>query len=309
MQYGSINTASTNSRDSSFAPQENLPDDKALRRLISVTIAVVCLIAALFESSSSANEELSLPLPPMSSVFKPVDKFSSPHWKTYGDISEIREKDAEYSEAGGWWKVEGDKLLIAPKAKQDFWRKTYYEPILVKDDGSFLYHIVPEKDLPATIETSFSLTPKAQFDQAGIIIRLDADHWIKTGIEVVDEQARLSCVVTNGFSDWSTQHVSEPGIKIRVHLLPQHGGSFVVEAAPRDTDEWSFIRIAHLSRNSNDGSLNDNKEVKNSFHGESAQPGTLMVGVFAACPVDQKGMVATFDSISITKGSAFVHDA
>lgn len=245
----------------------------------------------------------------MSSVFIPVDRFSSPEWKLYGDLSQIQKRETENVESGGWWKIEDGKLLIAPKAKQDFWRKTYYDPLLVKDDGAFLYHLVAEKDLPVTIETSFSLTPKAQFDQAGIIVRLDADHWIKTGIEVVDEQARLSCVVTNGFSDWSTQHAAQPGIKIRVHLLPQHGGSFVVEAAPRDSNEWSFIRIAHMSVSSNDISLNDDKVVKSSYHGESAPAGTLMVGVFAACPVDQKGMVATFDSISITKGSAFVHGA
>lgn len=198
---------------------------------------------------------------------------------------------------------------MAPKAKRDFWRKTYYEPLLVKDDGSFLYHLVSAKDLPVTIETSFSLTPNAQFDQAGIIVRLDSDHWIKTGIEVVDGQPRLSCVVTNGFSDWSTQHISQPAIKIRVHLLPQHGGSFVIEAAPKDSTEWSFVRIAHMSLNFNDKTLDDDKVVKASYHGERAPAGTLMVGVFAASPVDQNGMVATFDSISINKGSTFIHEA
>ena len=83
-----------------------------------------------------------------------------------------------------------------------------------------------------------------------------------------------------------------------------------MEAAPRDSNsEWSFVWIAHMSVSSNDSSLNDDKVVKSIYHGETAPAGTLMVGVFAACPVDQKGMVATFDNISITKGSAFVHDA
>eukprot|EP01052_Picozoa_sp_SAG31_P026794 SAG31_NODE_2455_length_5664_cov_1.921294_4_plen_46_part_00 len=31
------------------------------------------------------------------------------------------------------------------------------------------------------VETSFKLNPKKQFDQAGICIRLDHEHWIKTG--------------------------------------------------------------------------------------------------------------------------------
>jgi len=57
-----------------------------------------------------------------------------------------------------------------------------------------------------------------QFDQAGICIRLDSEHWLKTGIEVVDEKPRLSCVVTNGYSDWSTQSWPESRLRIRVTI-------------------------------------------------------------------------------------------
>ena len=84
----------------------------------------------------------------------------------------------------------------------------------------------------------------------------------------------------------------------------------VVEAAPFDSnDEWSFIRIAHLNRAMNHDFLNDAAEVKNSFRGKDAPKDCIMVGVFAACPVDQAGMVATFHNLSITQGSSFVHDA
>jgi len=57
-----------------------------------------------------------------------------------------------------------------------------------------------------TIETAMTLNPKKQFDQGGIAVRIDSEHWIKAGIEFVDGSPRLSCVVTNVFSDWSTQH-------------------------------------------------------------------------------------------------------
>lgn len=213
----------------------------------------------------------------------------------------------------GWWKIDDDgKMLLAPPAKKDFWRKTYYQPLMVKDDGPFLYAAVPQDNLPVTVQTTLSLTPKAQFDQAGIMIRLDKDHWIKTGIEMVDETPRLSCVVTNGFSDWSTQNWSAPAIKIRVHLLPQNGGSFVVEAAPVGTDDWNFIRIAHMNADFNHDLLNDAPTVQAAYEGESAPPGTIMVGVFAASTADyanHAGMVATFEALSITPGSEFVHDA
>jgi regulation of enolase protein 1 (concanavalin A-like superfamily) len=224
----------------------------------------------------------------------------------------------------GWWKrTDTGSLEIAAPAKKDFWRKTYYEPLLVKDDAPFLYSVVPMAALPATIETSFTITEAAsQFDQAGIIIRLDAEHWIKTGVEVVDGLPRLSCVVTNGFSDWSTQTWSAPKLSIRVHMLPQNGGSFVVEAAPiqeEDPDnnsnigtkkEWSLVRICHMNKDMNHDFLNDHLTVLNAYRGESAPSNTIMAGVFAACPIDQNGTcVVRFHDITIVEGSSFVHTA
>ena len=209
----------------------------------------------------------------------------------------------------GWWKVQDSKLLLAPPAKKDFWRKTYYQPLLVKDDAPFLYRNISTQNLPVTIETSFTITAKSQFDQAGIMIRLDHEHWLKTGIEVVDGIPRLSCVVTNGFSDWSTQQVEKAEMKIRVHVLPQHGGSLVVEAAPLGSDEWNFIRIAHLNRDMKHDLLNDHPTVKNAYQGKDAAADSVMVGIFGACPVDQAGMEVTFHELSITEGSSFVHDA
>ena len=61
-------------------------------------------------------------------------------------------------------------------------------------------------DIEATIKTSFTLRPCEQFDQAGIMVLVDENCWVKAGIEFTDGIPRLSCVVTNdGYSDWSTQ--------------------------------------------------------------------------------------------------------
>ena len=223
--------------------------------------------------------------------------------------SSIREGSREGK--NGWWEVSQGELLVAAPAKKDFWRKTYYEPLFVKDDAPFLYSTVPMDSLPVTIETSFTLTPKCQFDQAGIFIRIDSEHWIKCGIENVDGIPRLSCVVTNGFSDWSTQKWEESSLRIRVHMLPQHGGSYVVEACPLSDDEknkpWTFMRIAHMNKNMNHDFLNDHPNVQNSFKGPNAPTDCLMAGVFAACPEDQSGSNVLFHDLSIKKGSTFVH--
>ena len=92
-------------------------------------------------------------------------------------------------------------------------------------------------------------------------------------------------------------------------FLQCYGGSFVVEAAPFGSEKWSFFRIAHMHENMRHDMLDNHPAIKGSYKGESAPPDCLMVGVFAACPIDQAGTVATFDSLSIVQGSNFVHGA
>ena len=101
---------------------------------------------------------------------------------------------------GGSWSIDSDgrQLTMKPPAYKDFWRKTYYDPVFVKDDGSALLATVPT-DRAIMAETSFSIGDTTrQFDQAGIYVRIDSEHWLKTGIEIVDGKPRLSCVCTNG---------------------------------------------------------------------------------------------------------------
>jgi len=213
----------------------------------------------------------------------------------------------------GSWLIDQDmnRLTIYPPAKKDYWRKTYYRPIMIKDDGPFLHNDPMESILDTsgyyTVTTVFDLTATRQFDQAGIMVRIDAEHWLKTGIEVVDGKARLSCVVTNhGYSDWSTQpwygptvttngdnrtgtalHVQK--VPIRVHW---RAGSVVVESKLSDkgimNTSWDFIRIAHLE-------INDAT--------------AFQAGVFACTPVDQQGGHAIFYDVTIQRGSHVEHNA
>lgn len=213
----------------------------------------------------------------------------------------------------GFWTVDDDgQLVVKPPAKKDFWRKTYYDPILVKDDGPALFATVAvTKAIMA--ETTFTISsPPTQFDQAGILVRLDSDHWLKTGIEVVDGIPRLSCVCTNVYSDWSTQNYWEEKaekVRIRVHILPTR--SIVVEAWDSRSNSWTFIRIAHLSLNTkcDPDPLQEHPNVTNSWRGKAAPDGHLYVGVFAACPEDQVGTSVIFHELKIVAGSSFKHDA
>ena len=199
----------------------------------------------------------------------------------------------------GSWSADkhATELTIVPPAKKDYWRKTYYDPIMIKDDGPFLHTVnhVLETAGFYTIAVQFDLQAARQFDQAGIMIRVNAEHWIKTGIEVVDGHARLSCVVTNGYSDWSTQAwtgqqqdntvgVLVQKVPLRVHW---RAGSVVVESQLMP-EIWDFIRIAHL---------------------ETGAATTFQAGVFACAPADQQGTRAVFRDFSIRRGSHMEHNA
>jgi Protein of unknown function (DUF1349) len=219
-------------------------------------------------------------------------------------------------------------VTVRPPSKSDFWRKTYYTPVLVKDDAPFLYHSL-QNNQDYTIETHFTLKAASQFDQAGVLIRASAQHWVKAGIEVVDNIPRLSCVVTNGYSDWSTQpwatgsenflagdsdgdtgDEAQPNVlvvpecRIRVHCLKSD--SVVVEAWIGG--KWEFVRIAHLSVNART-SPDPMEHAKEPEQRPQPVAPSYWAGVFAACPHVQVACEAKFTFFEITKGSQFDHSA
>ena len=90
MQYGTIDSAI--SEQSSLAENERLVASKVLRISSLVCIVVISLAGAAF-GSEGRSTYLRLPSIEMSSIFKPVDKFSSHDWKIYGDLTKRKEKD------------------------------------------------------------------------------------------------------------------------------------------------------------------------------------------------------------------------
>lgn len=93
---------------------------------------------------------------------------------------------------------DGEDLVVETKPGGDFWRVTSYG--FVHDDGHFLGAPLPSA---AAIEVTFDVDFAAQFDQAGLMLRVDAETWIKAGVELSDGQLLASAVVTRGRSDWS----------------------------------------------------------------------------------------------------------
>src|ERR1700733_10742225 len=102
-----------------------------------------------------------------------------------------------------WQHVEGD-LLVTTDDRTDFWRKTEYG--FIRDNRHFVQRTVAGD---VSVEVKFAGKYRTLCQQAGLMIRLDAERWIKTGIEFVDESMNFSTVVTNDTSDWSMIPLSE----------------------------------------------------------------------------------------------------
>jgi len=67
-----------------------------------------------------------------------------------------------------------------------------------------------------------------QFDQAGLMVRMDAERWVKCGVEYVDGAATMGAVVTHAVSDWSmTRLASVPG-SLRLRLR-RDGDALIIE--------------------------------------------------------------------------------
>jgi len=159
------------------------------------------------------------------------------------------------------WRVAAGRLVVEPDGETDYWQRTHYG--FSADNGPFLY-VPVGSDLVMTTQVRFH--PVNQYDQAGLMVRVDEDHWIKTSVEYEgeDEPAKLGAVVTNGgYSDWSTQRLPDGLSEVELRVQ-RTGDDYLVSWAPPDAPcVWAQIRMAHLR---NPGG------------------GPVLCGLYACCP-------------------------
>ncbi|MBF5030544.1 MULTISPECIES: DUF1349 domain-containing protein [unclassified Micromonospora] len=136
--------------------------------------------------------------------------------------------------------VDGGGLLVEPHGGSDFWRRTSYG--FVHDDGSAL---LAPFGVDSAVEVSFVLDYTAQFDQAGVLVRVDDRRWTKAGVEVSDGAPQVGAVVTDEFSDWSVAPVPQwSGREVTVRVS-RAGDALTVRARCAD-EPWRLVRVAPL---------------------------------------------------------------
>ncbi len=183
--------------------------------------------------------------------------------------------------AGFYWYNEpaqvqfGDGLTLATKANTDFWQRTHYG--FRRDDGHCLLTKVAGD---FAVITHVEFAPATQYDQGGLMIRADAQNWIKMSTEYETTQiSRLGSVVTNlGYSDWATQDIPSTH-RAMWYRISKRGQDFLLEHS-FDGDVWHQLRMTHLH----------------------TSPEFLEVGVYACSPLGEL-FRCTFKTLQIRENT------
>lgn len=167
------------------------------------------------------------------------------------------------------WSVKNNTLVMDVTPQSDYWRISHYG--FTVDDAPFLYTV---RGGEFEVKVRISGDYKVRFDQAGLMIRVDKENYIKTGIEFVDGKYNLSTVVTHTTSDWSVIELDEPVEHVWIKAVRRLDAVEIFYSF--DDKEYTMMRNCWLQDNT-----------------------PVMVGMMAACP-DGNGFKATFDGFKIT---------
>lgn len=166
------------------------------------------------------------------------------------------------------WEISGNTLSLFVTPQSDYWRISHYG--FTVDDAPF-YYATYGGEFEAKIRISGEY--RERFDQAGLMLRIDHENYIKAGIECVDGKYNLSTVVTHHTSDWSVITLEKAVPCIWIKAVRQLDAVEIFYSF--DDKEYTLMRNAWLQDNT-----------------------PVMVGPMAACP-DGKGFRATFDHFQV----------
>lgn len=143
--------------------------------------------------------------------------------------------------------IQDNILEFVTQPSTDLWQNTYYN--FQHDNAPFVQMKISEKYFSFTVKVKYF--SKRRFDQAGIILYLDSENWLKASVEYENEKfQRLGSVVTNnGFSDWATVDIPSE-VKEMYYRLSRRENDFCIENS-LDGVNYKQMRICHLY-NAND---------------------------------------------------------
>jgi regulation of enolase protein 1 (concanavalin A-like superfamily) len=149
-------------------------------------------------------------------------------------------KDMTWLNPPPFTELRGERLAVRSGLKTDFWQGTYYG--FHRDDGHFL-HQRRRGDFTASI--TFTGRYEELYDQAGLMVRYDATHWMKCGIEYTDGAKHFSVVVTNGNSDWSAFPLDHD-FDVMSLQVTRNGDALFIQYRTDRMEAWRMARLAYF---------------------------------------------------------------
>ncbi|MDE6491177.1 MAG: DUF1349 domain-containing protein [Muribaculaceae bacterium] len=166
------------------------------------------------------------------------------------------------------WAVDGRELTMSVTPQSDYWRISHYG--FTVDDAPF-YYATYGGEFEAKVKISGDY--KARFDQAGLMLRIDHENYIKAGIEFVDGRFNLSTVVTHHTSDWSVIRLDEAVESVWIKAVRRLDAVEIFYSF--DDKEYTMMRNAWMQDNI-----------------------PMQVGMMAACP-DGAGFEVRFEHFKV----------
>jgi hypothetical protein len=137
------------------------------------------------------------------------------------------------------WSADGE-LHVTADPETDLWRTTHYGYVY---DSAHMYGRVLPGDLEVT--ATFGAGYAEQYDQAGVVLRIDENNWIKTGAEFVDGGLLLSVVVTRDLSDWSVVRLAGTAELVTIDLV-REGDAVTVRYGLDGAEPATMLRLAYF---------------------------------------------------------------
>lgn len=186
---------------------------------------------------------------------------------SFGAGAQTLEKMNWFNEPDNW-SIKDGRLTMEVTPKSDYWRVSHYG--FTVDDAPF-YYAEYGGEFEAKVKVAGDY--KVRFDQAGMMIRIDHENYIKTGIEFVDGKYNLSTVVTHNTSDWSVIALDRPVKELWIKAVRRKDAVEIFYSF--DDVEYTLMRNAWLAANC-----------------------PVKIGMMAACP-DGEGFKVTFSDFKV----------
>ena len=137
------------------------------------------------------------------------------------------------------WRREGAALCVTTDANTDFWSDTWYG--FKRFSGHFFgADVSGDFTFQVKIKAAFS----ALYDQAGIMLLADADHWLKAGVEINDGAPAIGSVLTLGHSDWAPGIFPASAEQFWMRLT-RKGDALRLQYSA-DGKTWPLLRLAYF---------------------------------------------------------------